>query len=55
MLGIGLTPEETAKRLARLANLKSMYARQKRRIEHLVAENGALKGKVAELTATVDT
>lgn len=49
MLGIGLTPEEIAKRLIRLNNLERLHSEQKLRIEKLVAENRVLRERITQL------
>ncbi len=51
MLGVGLAPEEVAKRLVRLNNLERLHGEQKTRIENLVAENKTLRGRVSALEA----
>ncbi len=49
MLGTGLPPEEVAKRLVRLNNLKRLHTAQKHRIEKLVLANKCLRERVAIL------
>lgn len=49
MLGIGLSPEEVAKRLVRLNNLERLHGEQKLRVEKITEENKTLRDRVAIL------